>query len=111
MLFYFTFLLVLWIGFRKQLDGAWALVLIAAFATNPVMLNALNAITSDVAFLFLSTLTVVLIGRSLSVAALHQRNIQTQVRCAESGCVAARAGADHDEFGGFVGAAVGGRGG
>ena len=60
---FFLFLLVLWTGFRRHHPSWQLLLVIALFAFNPVFVKFMNDIGSDIPFLFLSTLSIVLIGK------------------------------------------------
>jgi len=62
---YLLFLAFLALGMRKQHAGVWLWCLVGLFAVNPVLLAYSNWISSDVPFLCLSTLCVVLIGKSV----------------------------------------------
>ncbi len=60
---YLLLLVLLAVGFRKHHPGIWLLCLVALFAVNPTLLTFLNMISSDIPFMFVSTLCVLLIGR------------------------------------------------
>jgi len=60
---YLLFLALLWFGFRRHHTAFGRTVLVCLFAFNPVMLDYVNDIASDLPFLLLSTLSVLLIGR------------------------------------------------
>jgi hypothetical protein len=62
---YLLLLVVLAVGFRRQHSGMWLACLVGLFALNPALLMYANKIGSDVPFMFLSTLCVVLIGGSV----------------------------------------------
>lgn len=59
---YLSFLVVLWLAFRKFHTTMGLLCLISLFALNPVLLSYSNRILSDLPFLFVSTLCIWLIG-------------------------------------------------
>jgi len=58
-------LFLIWFGFRKYHSNLWRLVLISLIALNPVLLNFLNNIISDIPFMFFSTFTLLFIGVSV----------------------------------------------
>lgn len=60
---FLLFLTLLWFGFRHYHPAARRLILVGLFALNPVMLDAVNGVISDLPFLLISTLSVLLIGR------------------------------------------------
>jgi hypothetical protein len=59
---YVLFLALFWVGFRRVHSPFWFLCLVCLFALNPTLLAFANNILSDFPFLFLSTLSLVLIG-------------------------------------------------
>jgi len=60
---FLLFLLVLWWGFRKYHSHYWLIILISLFAFNPIFILYVNNILSDIPFLLVSTLSILLIGR------------------------------------------------
>jgi len=62
---FILFLGVLWHGFRKVHPPFILLCLVCFFALNPVLLKYTNNILSDLPFLFLSTLSIVLIQSNI----------------------------------------------
>ena len=56
------FLLTLWLGVRRHNSSAVALACVTLCALNPPMLVATDQILSDIPFLFVSTLCIVVIG-------------------------------------------------
>jgi hypothetical protein len=62
-IFFLLFLGLIWFGFRKYHHGIWRIFFVCLFALHPY-LHKFIAITilSDIVFLFLSTLSVILIG-------------------------------------------------
>lgn len=60
---FLLFLILLWLGFRKDHSFVWLLSLICFFALNPTLLMFMNEILSDIPFLLFSTASVMLIGR------------------------------------------------
>lgn len=60
---YLLFLVLLALAFKNKHSGVWLPCLVGLFALNPLLLWYTNRITSDVPFLLVSTLCVVLIGR------------------------------------------------
>lgn len=64
---YLALLIFIAVAFRKTHPGVWLLGFVGLFALNPTLIAFLNNINSDVPFLLVSTLCVLLIGRS----ALH----------------------------------------
>ena len=59
---FLLFLALLWIGFRQHHSVLWRVMLICLFGLNPTMLKFVDQILSDIPFLLLSTLSVMLIG-------------------------------------------------
>ena len=59
---YLCFLVLLWFGFRRVHAHFWFLCLVSLFALNPGLLAFSDEILSDLPFLLLSTLALVLIG-------------------------------------------------
>ena len=61
---YVLFLLTLWRGFRRQHSPFWVFVLVSLFAVNPSFQSIfMNRVLSDIPFLFLSTLSILFMGR------------------------------------------------
>ena len=60
---FLLFLLTIWFGFQRYHTGLWRVLYIFLFAINPFFIPFINQVTSDVPFLFFSTLAVILIGR------------------------------------------------
>ncbi|HSO48477.1 MAG TPA: hypothetical protein VLQ68_11155, partial [Rhizobiaceae bacterium] len=56
--FYLLFLVNLWRGFGRPLAGDERIFLLAIFCLNPVLLESVNEIGSDLPFLFFSTLSL-----------------------------------------------------
>jgi 4-amino-4-deoxy-L-arabinose transferase-like glycosyltransferase len=63
---FLLFLMVFFVLIRKSFSSWEAILLVAIMAFNPVILNFLNNILSDIPFLFFSTLSVFLIDRFVS---------------------------------------------
>jgi hypothetical protein len=63
LVFYLLFLMTLWYGLRNRHTFLWRTILVCFFAFNPYMMGFLNNLLSDIPFLFLSTLMVLMIGR------------------------------------------------
>lgn len=61
--FYVGFLIVLYLVLIKRLSSTESLLLIALFAFNPLLLQFLDQIASDIPFLFFSTLSLYLITK------------------------------------------------
>jgi hypothetical protein len=59
---FLLFLITLWLGVRRHLTSGMALACVSLCAINPSMLLATDQVLSDIPFLFLSTLCVVMIG-------------------------------------------------
>ena len=59
---FLLFLVALWLGIRRHHSSATTLACVGLCALNPAMLRATDDILSDIPFLFLSTLCVVMIG-------------------------------------------------
>jgi hypothetical protein len=78
-LFYAIFLISLWFGFRRYHSRFWLFILICVFAFNPYFLQVMNGIMSDVAFLVLSTFSIVFIGRVVIQRHRVVSNITDQV--------------------------------
>lgn len=57
------FLITLWIGLKNKHPDHWRLLLVLLFGFNPVFLRFSNHIIADIPFLFISTLSVILIGK------------------------------------------------
>jgi len=60
---FLLFIATLWFGFRTRHSGIWRIFLVALFALNPALLAFLDNVLSDVPFLLLSTLAMLLIER------------------------------------------------
>ncbi len=58
---YLLFLVVLWFGFRKVHPTPWFLYLMSIFTLNPFLISFSDNILSDLPFLLLSTLSILLI--------------------------------------------------
>ena len=58
---YLLFLVVLWFGFRKVHPTPWFLYLMFIFTLNPFLISFSDNILSDLPFLLLSTLSIILI--------------------------------------------------
>jgi hypothetical protein len=65
-IFFLFFLGLIWFGFRKHHSGFWLIAFVCLFALNPYLHKFIAAnILSDIPFLFLSTLSVLLIGHMI----------------------------------------------
>ncbi len=62
---YLLFLVALWFGFARYHSPGWRLVLVALFAVNPLLLGFTDHVLSDIPFLLLSTVCLLLMGRSV----------------------------------------------
>lgn len=60
---YLLFLVVLWMGFRRVHSIGLLFCLVGLLALNPVLLKFSDKVASDFPFLFLATLSVVLMGK------------------------------------------------
>lgn len=60
---YLAFLVILWFGFQRYHSTLWRIAFVCLFAFNPHFLAYMNHVLSDIPFLFLSTLSAVLIGK------------------------------------------------
>ncbi len=67
------FLVLLWVGFRRDHTRVGTLSLVALFALNPTMLEFTNRILSDLPFLFLSTLCLIMIRSTVIDGAAPRR--------------------------------------
>jgi len=61
---YLLFLFTMFYGFRRTHAPFWLFVLLCIFAFNPGMISFSNQVLSDIPFLFFSTLSVILIGKT-----------------------------------------------
>ncbi len=59
---YLLFLVTLWFGFRRFQSALWKTAFVCLFALNPYLLLFMDNVLSDIPYLFLSTLSVILIG-------------------------------------------------
>lgn len=59
---FLTFILVLWIAFRKYHSIFWRFLFCCLFAFNPFLIEFLNSILSDIPFLLFSTVSIMLMG-------------------------------------------------
>jgi hypothetical protein len=67
--FYALFLVVTYFLFRNRLSFIETCLVVAVFAVHPAMLNSVNEIHSDLVFLLLSTLSMLLIDRWITFGA------------------------------------------
>jgi hypothetical protein len=72
---FLIFLIILWVGFRKNHSPLWLLCLVCLFSLNPTMLSFSDQILTDLPFLALSTAIVLLMGRLI----IEKRNLISQV--------------------------------
>ncbi len=72
---YLAMLIFIAVAFRKNHPGVWLLCLVGLFAVNPTLILFLNKINSDIPFMLVSTLCVLLIGRF----AVHRRRFTSPV--------------------------------
>ena len=71
-LFFFAgFLVVLYLLMRSRLTRTESLLVVALFAFNPLLIEFLDQILSDIPFLFFSTLSLLLMTRKDNRSALH----------------------------------------
>lgn len=73
--FYTGFLIVLYLVMRSRLTEAESLLVVALFAFNPLLLNFLDQILSDIPFLFFSTLSLYLMTRENKRGIVHSASI------------------------------------
>src|SRR5215207_3309695 len=71
LLFYAGFLICLYLLMKKRLTQTESLVLVSLFAFNPLLLQFLDQILSDVPFLFFTTLSLLLMTRAGKRNLLH----------------------------------------
>ena len=79
LLFYAGFLVCLYLLIRDRLTQTESLLLVAIFAFNPLLLQFLDQILSDVPFLFFSTLSLLLMTRAGKRSLLHYIGIGTAI--------------------------------
>ena len=72
LIFFAGFLICLYFLVRSRLNPTESLLLVSLFAFNPLLLNFLNEILSDIPFLFFSTLTLLLMIQSERHTTLRQ---------------------------------------
>jgi hypothetical protein len=72
---FLIFIVLLWVGFRKDHSPIWLLCLICFFALNPNMLSFTDQILSDLPFLLISTAGVLWMGRLI----IEKRNLISPV--------------------------------
>jgi hypothetical protein len=71
LVFFAGFLICLYLLMRERLTQTESLLIVALFAFNPMLLQFLDQILSDIPFLFFSTLSLVLITREGNRTILH----------------------------------------
>ena len=71
---YLLFIVTLWFGFRRYHSVMWGTALACLFAVNPGFHSFMNNVITDIPFLLLSTLSVLMIGK---VVIERQRIIST----------------------------------
>jgi len=62
---YLLLLVALWVGFARSHAPGWRLPLVALFALNPLLLRFTDHVLSDIPFLLLSTVSLLLMGSSV----------------------------------------------
>jgi predicted membrane-bound mannosyltransferase len=73
--FYAGFLIVLHLLMSSRLTQTESLLIVALFAFNPLLLDFLDQILSDIPFLFFSTLSLLLLTREGNRSGLHSAGI------------------------------------
>ena len=77
--FHMIFLILIWFGFRRYHSCFWLAILVCLFAFNPFFLYFMNSISSDIPFLVLSTISVLLIGRVIIQRSILFSNTSDQL--------------------------------
>lgn len=81
LLFYTGFLVCLYLLMRDRLTQMESLLIVALFAVNPLLLDFLDQILSDIPFLFFSTLSLFLMTRPARRGSLHYVLIGVAIFC------------------------------
>ncbi|HSL44275.1 MAG TPA: hypothetical protein VK897_12635 [Anaerolineales bacterium] len=79
--FYAGFLICLYLLMRDRLTQVESLLIVALFAFNPLLLQFLDQILSDIPFLFFSTLSLFLMTRPARRGTLHYMLIGVAIFC------------------------------
>lgn len=79
LLFYAAFLVCLYLLMKARLTEAESLLVVSLFAFNPLLLQFLDQILSDIPFLFFSTLSLLLMTQESKRSALHHVFIGTAI--------------------------------